>query len=65
MEDKFEYIKWQLAKRKDERQLYKVADGSGVSRRVIGYIMDGRNARTDTVEKLYAYLKSNARKKVL
>lgn len=65
MEDKFEYIKTQLEKRKQERQLTQVARGAKVSRRVIAYIMDGRNARTDTVDKLYAYLKDNARKKVL
>jgi transcriptional regulator with XRE-family HTH domain len=65
MEDKFDYVKAQLAKRLEERQLSKVATGSGVSRRVIAYIMEGRNARTDTVDKLYKYLKDNVRKKVL
>jgi predicted transcriptional regulator len=65
MEDKFDYVKAQLVRRKEERQLYKVADGSGVSRRAISYIMEGRNARTDIVNKLYTYLKKNVRRGVL
>ena len=65
MEDRFSYVKVQLARRRKERQISAVAKKAGVSRRVIDYIMGGRNARTDTVDKLYSFLKENVRKKNL
>lgn len=65
MEDKFDYVKEQLKKRAEQRQLLKVAQGSDVSRRVIGNILEGKDSSTRTVDKLYTFLKTNARKKML
>lgn len=56
------YIRKQLERRVHERQLSKVATGSGVNLRTLQRIMKGENSSFQTLDALDAYLRRTARK---
>lgn len=56
------YIRKQLERRVQERQLSKVAVGSGVNLRTLQRIMKGENSSFQTLDVLDAYLRRTARK---
>lgn len=60
-----DFIRAQLRRRSDERQLTAVARGAGVNVRTLSYILAGRGGHMDTLSKLQTYLKATARKKKL
>lgn len=60
-----EFIKAQLDRRRREGQLYLVAQGSGVSKRTLGYLLAGRGTRAETAAKLHDYLQRTVRRKHL
>lgn len=65
MDINIEYIKAQLQRRISERQLRKVADGSGVGLRTVHRIAHGAGYTIKTAEKLQGYLERNEKKKKL
>jgi DNA-binding phage protein len=67
MEISIEYIKAQLQRRVAERQLSKVANGSGVALRTLRRILDddSANATLHTLDTLTKYLKRTERDKKL
>lgn len=60
-----EFIKAQLQRRSDERQLGKVAELSGVGRRTLHRIIKGGNATLETLTKLSTFLTNTRDKKRL
>jgi hypothetical protein len=65
MDKRMEYVQSELQRRAGFRQLGTVAAQTGIGRRTIGYIMDGRNTRVSTLNTLHDYLKANARRRDL
>jgi len=61
--DKKTYVQAELKRRIG--QLEKVADNTGVSRRTIGHVMEDRDIRLSTLDKLFDYLKEHRREKNL
>lgn len=57
-----EYIRAQLRKRSDARQLAAVARGTGLNVRTLAYILAGRTGHAQTLDTLQTYLKENSRK---
>lgn len=60
MEDRQEYVNEQLLLRTET--LDEIAKGAEISRRVIGYIIKGRDMNVRTLNKLYNYFKSKEAK---
>lgn len=60
-----EYVKAQLQRRKAERQLAAVARGSGLTRRTIDYILNGRSGHIKTITTLQKYLERTEGQKKL
>lgn len=59
------YIRAQLQRRLYERQLTRVADGSGVSRYTLHRIIKGGNGSVKTLTALEAFLRRTERQKKL
>lgn len=65
MEIDTDFIKTQLERRRDERQLHLVAKGACVSKRTLTYILAGRCGRAETLSGIQKYLKLTMRRKNL
>jgi hypothetical protein len=65
MEATIDYIRTQLRRRAEEKQLPIIAKATGVSLRTLYYIANGRGAQGRTMRELDSYLKKNVRRRRL
>lgn len=65
MELNLEYVRAQLERRKDQRQLAAVARGTKLSTRTLSYIINGRSGHIETIKTLQEYLKRTEGQKKL
>lgn len=65
MDDRYKFVREQLERRQKYRQLSQVAKNADVARRTLCNILEAKDVRLSTLDKLHKYLKENAKRRDL